>query len=112
MSFDLAFWYQSFSPTAESAARVYSQLTEGHVREVEESPAIEAFCQDVYSIYPDMTERNMHDSPWASPLYVTGGCVIAAVSWSRSDEVCPVLLELASRHGLVAYNPQTREVYD
>ncbi|MET7356202.1 hypothetical protein [Streptomyces mirabilis] len=111
MSFDLTFWYQKSVPTSEEAAQVYDQLTDGLTGVVEESPEIEDFHQAVVSVFPDLTEENMNESPWASPLYVTSECVIAAISWSRSSEVSSVLLDLASRYGLTAYDPQDQVVY-
>jgi hypothetical protein len=111
VSFDLIFWYQKSVPTLEEAARIYDQLTDGLTGVVEESSAVDDFHRSVISVFPDLTEENMNDSPWASPLYVTGECVIVAVSWSRSGEVAPLLLELASKHGLSAYDPQDRVVY-
>ncbi|MFE3830660.1 hypothetical protein [Streptomyces sp. NPDC059092] len=111
MSFDLIFWCQKVAPTPEEAAQVYDQLTDGITGIVEENPAIEDFHQAVISEFPDLTEENMHASPWASPLYVTGECVIAAISWSHSSEVSSALLDLASVHGLTAYDPQDQVVY-
>lgn len=46
----------------------------------------------------------------ASPLYVTSECLIVAISWSRSGEVLSILLDLASSHGLSAYDPQDQVV--
>ncbi|MEF2529204.1 MULTISPECIES: hypothetical protein [Streptomyces] len=111
MSFDLIFWCQKVVPTSEEAAQIYDQLTDGDTGIVEESPAVEDFRQAVVSEFPDLTEANMEESPWASPLYVTGECVIASISWSRSTEVSSVLLGLASTYGLTAYDPQDRVVY-
>lgn len=111
MSFDLIFWCQKVIPTSEEAAQVYDQLTDGLTGIVEESPAIENFRQAVISEFPDLTEESIDESPWAAPLYVTGECVIAAISWSRSSEVSSALLYLASAHGLTAYDPQDQVVY-
>ncbi|MFC7843492.1 hypothetical protein [Streptomyces sp. NPDC057382] len=111
MSFDLIFWYQEVAPTSGEAAQIYDQLTDGVTGIVEESSAVEDFYRAVISEFPDLSEENMEESPWASPLYVTGECVIAAISWSRSSEVSSVLLDLASTHGLTAYDPQDQVVY-
>ncbi|MFI1108314.1 hypothetical protein ACH4TU_10200 [Streptomyces physcomitrii] len=111
MSFDLIFWYQRVAPTSGEAARIYDQLTDGVTGIVEESSAVEDFYRAVISEFPDLSEENMEESPWASPLYVTAECVIAAISWSRSSEVSSVLLGLASTHGLTAYDPQDQVVY-
>jgi hypothetical protein len=37
--------------------------------------------------------------------------MVVAISWSRRDEVTPVLLRLAHEHGLVAYDPQQEVLY-
>ncbi|MEU7854459.1 hypothetical protein [Nonomuraea sp. NPDC049141] len=111
MSFDLAFWCQRSIPTPEEAAQVYDQLTDGLAGIVEESSAIDDFCQAVISVFPNLTEDNVNESPWASPLYVTSECVMAAISWSRSSETSSVLLDLAARYGLTAYDPQEQVVY-
>ncbi|MFV2117300.1 hypothetical protein ACE14D_02165, partial [Streptomyces sp. Act-28] len=111
MSFDLIFWYQQEVPTSEKAAQIYDQLTDGVTGIVEESSAVEDFYRSVISEFPDLDEENMEESPWASPLYVTGECVIAAIAWSRSSEVSSVLLDLAATHGLTVYDPQDQVVY-
>ncbi|UUU31463.1 hypothetical protein JIX56_16990 [Streptomyces sp. CA-210063] len=111
MSFDLIFWHQKSIPTSEEAAHVYDQLVDGLTGVVEESSAVGDFYQSVISVIPDLTEENMADSPWASPLYVTSECVIAAISWSQAKEVSTLLLDLASGHGLITYDPQEQVVH-
>lgn len=111
MSFDLAFWYEKERSTPEKADHIYDRLTDGEIGVIEESTEIERFYLDIVSSYPNMTENNMHVSPWAAPLYRTSECVIANISWSRRDELAPTLLELAARHGLTAYDPQDQAVH-
>ena len=62
-------------------------------------------------MFGDLTEENMEDSPWASPLYQTPEGVIVDIAYSRSEEVAPTLRQLASKHGLTVYDPQNREVH-
>jgi hypothetical protein len=111
VSFDLTFWYQRPVPTPEEAAQIYDQLTDGLTGVVEESPAIENFYQAVISVFPNLAEDNMDESPWASPLYVTSECVIAAISWSRSSEISSVLIDVASTYEIITYDPQNQVVY-
>ena len=111
MSFDLAFWHQKSVPTVEEAAQIYDQLVDGLSGVVEANSAVEDFHKAMISVFPDLAEENMDESPWTSPLYVTSECVIATISWSRSGEVPSVLLDLASRHGLTTYDPQEQAVY-
>lgn len=111
VSFDLVFWYQKSMPTSEEAARIYDELTDGLTGVVEENPAVGDFYRSVVAVFPELTVENMNESPWASAIYVTGECVITAISWSRSREVSSILLDLAASHGLSAYDPQDRVVY-
>jgi hypothetical protein len=110
MSFDLTFWYEDDRSTPEEAFRIYDQLTDGETGVVAASAAIDEFLADVVSVYQDLTEENMEESPWAAPLYRTPECVIANIAWSRHKEVNDVLIDLANKHGLTTYNPQDRLV--
>jgi hypothetical protein len=111
MSFDLGFWHQNGRPTNEVADQIYARLCDGNIGVVEESQGVKAFFRDVVSIFPDITEENAEESPWASALYRTPECVLVAISWSRRDELVPTLLSLAARHGLTTYDPQEQTVY-
>lgn len=111
VSFDLAFWFQESAPALEEAAQVYDKLTDGETGVVGEDPTVEDFHQAVISVFPDLVEENMNESPWAAPIYATSECVIVAISWSRSREVSSVLLNLASKYGVIAYDPQDQVVY-
>jgi hypothetical protein len=111
MSFDMAFWFQLEPPSAESAAQIYDRLTDGETGVVSETTGVEHFFNDVVAVFPDLNEQNAQESPWSSPIYRTPECVITAISWSRSEEVAPILVELAQRHGLTTYDPQDRVAY-
>lgn len=111
MSFDLTFWSAKEPVTEEAAARIYDELTDGLAGVVDESPAIESFFNDVVAVYPDLVEENMEEAPWASAIYHNAECVITAISWSRHQEVAQVLIDLANRHGLTAYDPQDRVIH-
>jgi hypothetical protein len=50
------------------------------------------------------------NSPWAAGLVPEGSAIALSISWSRVGEVAPVVQELAERHGLVFYDPQSGEV--
>jgi hypothetical protein len=72
---------------------------------------INAFLADIVALYPDIAEENMHESPWAAGLDYNDECLIATISWSRSDEVSNFLLSLAQKHGLAAYDPQSEVLH-
>jgi hypothetical protein len=110
VSFDLVFWHAESVPSRESALAIYDRLTEGEVGVVQEADEIGRFFEEVVSRFPDLTERNVESSPWASPIYRTAECVIVAISGSRSSDIGPILHGLASRHGLITFDPQSGEV--
>ena len=110
MSFDLGFWYEDVPSAPERAAAIYERLTDGEEGVVPSASAVNDFFVEVIATFEDMTEENMEESPWTSPLYQTPECVVASLAYSTSGDVAPVLLELASKHGLTAYDPQNREV--
>jgi hypothetical protein len=110
MSFDLAFW--SHADADGDAADIYDRLTDGLTGVVTEAPReIDAFLADIVAVYPDITDENMHESPWAAGLDYNDECLIATISWSRSDEVSNFLLSLAQKHGLAAYDPQSEVLH-
>jgi hypothetical protein len=111
VSFDLSFWYEDVPSTSERAAEIYDRLTDGEDGVVPSAPALIDFFAEVIATFGDLTEENMEESPWTSPLYRTTECVIANLAYSRSEEVAPVLRRLASKHGLTVYDPQNREVH-
>src|SRR5689334_15950385 len=75
MSFDMTFWYASEPPSDQIAADVYDQLTDGDLNVVERSPALQEFLEEVLAVYPDLTEENAEESPWASSVYSNEECV-------------------------------------
>ncbi|MEV6631569.1 hypothetical protein AB0M54_12540 [Actinoplanes sp. NPDC051470] len=111
MSFDLGFWHEDEQSTPDRAAEIYDRVTDGEDGVVPAVPAIDEFFAEVVAAFGDLTEENIEESPWTSPLYRTPECVIANLAYSRSEEVAPVLRRLASRHRLTTYNPQNREVH-
>ena len=111
MSFDLSFWYEEVPSTSEHAAEIYDRLSDGEDGVVPSVPALDDFFVEVIATFGGLTEENMDDSPWTSPLYRAHECVIANLAYSRSEEVAPVLRRLASKYGLTVYDPQSREVH-
>jgi hypothetical protein len=111
MSFDLAFWHETQPSDAERAYEIYDRLTDGETGVAESHPAVDEFYREVLSVYADITEENAEESPWASSPYRNDECVVAAIAWSRHEEVGAALIELADKHGLTAYDPQDRVVH-
>lgn len=111
MSFDLGVWQGHGAPTAAEASRIYAAFCRGETspRVVQNSPAVEAFYQDLTEQWPEA--GNVDPSPWSSPLHHAPSHVLMSCVWSQAETVFPIIAELAARRGLVLFDPQSEEVY-
>ncbi|WP_136518139.1 hypothetical protein [Cellulomonas telluris] len=110
MSFELAFWHERPTPSDDAALATYYRLTEEDGDAVRPHVAVSRFLTDLLTAFEDLTEENADSSPWAGPVCATDGCVMVSISGSRSVEVMPRLQQMASRHGLVTFDPQNSRV--
>jgi hypothetical protein len=111
VSFDLAFWRADGPLTATEADEIYQVLAEGGGN-VREHPAVDAFHTDLLARYPMPTPgQDDHTSPWSVLPWHTEECVITCSPFSEADGMRPVLLDLAQRHGLTCFDPQSSTVY-
>jgi hypothetical protein len=112
MSYDLGFWKQEGIPSVTDAARVDAALVDGDVGGVPSSDdPLGAFYGEILERYPDLTLENVDESPWSTPVWRTGEGVICSFAHSRHAEVSGFLLDLASRHGLVCFDPQSQRAH-
>ena len=111
MSFDLGVWQSNEALTAAEASRIYGSFCHSEIpaRVVQDSPAVEAFYADLIGKWPETGNRDL--SPWAGPLHHSGSCVLMSCFWPKAESVYPFVAELAARHGLVLFDPQSEEVY-
>ncbi|SOD81784.1 hypothetical protein [Streptomyces sp. Ag109_G2-15] len=110
MSFDLAFWYSKDPVDASTALEIYRSILDEASDVVAPNSAVGDFLADVVKVFPDLTEENMDNSPWMSPLYYSDAYVVASISWSRQQVMARALTALARKHGLVCYDPQAEAV--
>jgi hypothetical protein len=47
------------------------------------------------------------DSPWQDTLAPTGSTITLSINWDRVEETMPVIYQLAARHGLMVFDPQS-----
>jgi hypothetical protein len=112
MSFDLAVWYPDRNLSPEEAGERYGQLCDGDVRGVTEDPRVAAFYDELMRKHPeidDVPEERIDDHeycPWSVAMDRSPGHVIMCCVWSRAEYVRSFVGELASKHGLVLYDPQ------
>ncbi|MFI6498237.1 hypothetical protein [Nonomuraea typhae] len=108
MSFDLAVWFEDEPITPLRATAKFLDWCESTAEAVEAPRAeVAAFLDDLTARYPDLTADNYAASPWAEPLTVADGTVLASAVFPRAAEVCRTVLDLAERHGLIVFDPQS-----
>jgi hypothetical protein len=113
MSYDLGVWYPRQRLTNEEAGKLYVGLCEGTVEDPPAHPAIEAFYQELTAQHPEIDtipEDRIDDHdycPWSCALDHSPGHVIMPCVWSQADHVDRVVRELARKHGLAVFDPQT-----
>jgi hypothetical protein len=66
------------------------------------TPPSEAQIRQMQSLEPPPD-----DSPWQDTLEPTGSTITLSINWDRVEETMPVIYQLAARHGLMVYDPQS-----
>lgn len=113
MSFDLAVWEGQRPESDRAAAAAYQLLVErleSGDTDAPPSPRITAYVEALLDRWPDLTEAGGEESPWADGPLISnafGAAIYFSMVWSRADEVSAFAAQLAERHGLVCYDPQS-----
>lgn len=116
MSFDLGVWYPHKRIGLEEAGQLYVRLCEGDTSGVVPHPAIDAFYAALTAKHPEIdalpTEKiDDHDyCPWSCRLDHSPAHVIMCCVWSKATYVHQLVQDLARKHGLAVYDPQSDEV--
>ena len=116
MSFDLGVWYSSRPLTDEEAAERHRACCDnGDIdRLIEPHQSVADFVSEVTARYPqidDVPEDEIEHCPWSVAFDPSKGHVTMPICWSRVEDVAPVVMELAAKHGLVCYDPQMGKVH-
>ena len=112
--FYLGAWRSRSAISDKDAAKQYAALLQG--KEVSQSwdAAVYRFLTQLTELYPDietLPEDKADDSPWACSLEVSAAHVIMALRLDRYASVFPTIMQLASHHGLVCFDPQNFKVH-
>lgn len=116
MSFDLSVWYSPRPLTDAEAADRYTAFREnGNVTcRVETDERLARFVADVTSRYPqidDVADDEIDACPWNVAFDISERHVTVPIMWAYVEEIAPFVMDLAERHGLVCYDPQSRRVH-
>ena len=114
MSYDLAVWFpRERSGKQLEAGEFYGHLCDGNHEDVLPNPAVDAFYAELTDRYPEIDsipEERIDDHdycPWSCSLDHSPGHVILSCVWSQAENVARFVFDLAKRHGLVVYDPQS-----
>jgi hypothetical protein len=116
VSYDLAVWEgdrpQDDERATEVFERLYTELVESHAY-VAATPRIAGYVESLLARWPDEDDN----SPWSDgplvgnargPLFYFG--ITYSVGPGLVQEAIDYADELAARHGLVCYDPQSRRL--
>lgn len=116
MSCDLGVWYPQRRIDNREAGELYARLCDGDTRGVMPHPAVDAFYAELTAKHPEIDtipEEKIDDHdfcPWSCKLDHSPGHVIMSCVWSKATYVSQLVQNLASKHGLAVYDPQSDEV--
>lgn len=116
MSFDLGVWFPQKRISNREASELYARLCDGDITSVTPHPAIDAFYAELTKRYPEIDtipEERVGDydyCPWSCSLDHSPSHVIMACVWSRAKYVEELVENLARKHGLAVFDPQSDEV--
>ena len=116
MSCDFGVWFPSQQLDSSAAGELYGSLCQGDTSGVEPSSAIDAFFLELTSIHPEIDDvpeeavGDMDRCPWSIAFDRSPGHLIMCCVWSKAEYVEALIKRLASKHGLVVYDPQASAI--
>src|SRR3954467_12166170 len=113
MSFDLAVWQTQKRLTDSEAEHLYVELCQSNVGGVTAYPGVDRFYAELTAKHPEIDtvpddRIEDHDyCPWSCALDRSPGHVIMPCVWSKAEYVDGFGRELARKHGLAVFDPQS-----
>ena len=113
MSFDLFVWYPQKRISNEQAGELYIRVCDGDITAVEPHPTIDAFYSELTTKYPEIDtvpveKMDKHDfCPWSCKIDHSPSHVVMSCVWSEATYVHQFVQDLARKHGLAIYDPQS-----
>jgi hypothetical protein len=114
MSYDLYLWRSPQPVTARQAMAIMHRLADGQDDAVVPDDALLAFHQDLIARFPPLSalaDDEVEDSPWNANPDATASRVILYFGHTQVPQVAPTVVELAERHRLVCFDPQSMVIH-
>jgi hypothetical protein len=116
MSCDFGVWYPYKRLSNREARELYVRLCESDTSGIQPHPSVDAFYAELTAKHPEIDtvpddRIDDHDyCPWSCALDRSPGHVIMPCVWSKADYVAKLVHDLARRHGLAVYDPQSDRI--
>lgn len=113
MSYDLGVWYPHERRGDAEAGRLYIGICEGTIESPRPHATVDAFYEELTAMHPeidDVSDDRIDDHdycPWSCTLDRSPGHVITSCVWSKARYVDSLVHQLARKHGLAVFDPQT-----
>ncbi len=110
MTFDLGVWDADRPPRVAEAEARYEELCAGEDPAATPSPRVTAFLEECERRWPGGDDDTFADGPWASwPLsdQRPPSGLVANIRFDAATAMFGEWAEMAERHGLVLYDPQS-----
>jgi hypothetical protein len=113
MSFDLGVWHPQKRIGNEEAGELYVRLCDGDAGGIAPHPAIDAFYAELTAKHPEIDSipegqiSGHDDCPWSCKLDHSPNHVIISCVWPKATYVNQLVRNLARKHGLALYDPQS-----
>ena len=116
MSCDFLVWHPEKRVNSKEAQNLYLRLCESDVSGVSAHPGVDAFYAELTAKHPEIDtipEERIDDHdycPWSCALDHSPAHVILSCVWPKANYVGALVAELARKHGLALYDPQSDQV--
>jgi hypothetical protein len=118
MSFDLGVWSSNSRVVGSRAGQIYERLCRGErPPDLQPDSNIGVFYRELTSRWPEIDsvpDEQVDDKdvcPWSSALDHSDVHVLMSCVWPAAEKVYGVVQQLAQKHGLVTYDPQSDEMH-
>jgi hypothetical protein len=116
MSFDLGVWFPHKRLSDKEAGELYVRLCESDTSGVQSHQEVDAFYTELTATHPEIDtipEERIDDvdyCPWSCALDHSSAHVIMPCVWSKAEYVYRFVHDLARKHGLAVYDPQSGRI--
>ena len=117
MSYDLAVWLPSRQMSNKEAGKLYGDLCDSNVAAAQKlliaDARLEAFYRELTAKHPEIDDvpadrLDDHDfCPWSVAFDRSDRHIIMCCVWERAEYVHDFVSQLAAKHNLVAFDPQS-----